>query len=160
MKLTTPLLPSLLLLGASIALPACATSSPDNFVEKSAKLSCQYMKECEPDMFDMFGFDSVNDCRDKTLDAPIGDQGSFRDFFVDNCTDFDRGKARTCLKAARQAKRDCSQNDEPACQEVCGDQAEMGELLLEPHNPQLVARILEDMGVDEGVEAEAVLVSE
>lgn len=135
---------SFLLLGASAVLPGCATSSPDNYVEKTTKLACQYLEKCETETYEQGGFDSINDCRDQTLDTPLGNEGTLRDLFVDSCTDFDKSAARTCLRAAKKAKRSCEQNEEPACEEVCGN-PDMAMLFKDPTNQELVAQMLEDM---------------
>ncbi|MEM9459189.1 MAG: hypothetical protein AAGF11_33735 [Myxococcota bacterium] len=154
MKIKSFALSSSLLLGA-LALPACGSSSPDNYIEKSTKLSCKYTKKCEEAMWDEAGYDSVRDCVDQTLDAELlPGAGTARDLFVETCTDFDSSAARQCLSALRKARRSCDVDDVPtedqeACASVCGELApEMGALMLEPGNEELVARMLEQLELD------------
>lgn len=148
-----------LLFGASFVLPACGSSSPENYIEASTKQSCKYTKKCEEAMWNEAGFDSVRDCVDETLDAELlPGAGTVRDLFVENCTDFDKSAARTCLAASRKARRSCdiddiSDDDQKACAEVCGS-VDMGNLLLDPTNEELVARMLEDKLLDEQIEQE------
>lgn len=143
----------LLSLSSALLLPACGSSSPENYIEASMKIACQYTEKCDEAMWDAAGFDSVNDCRDQLLDADLGGEGSLRDNFVEGCTDFDKGAARKCLAAARKAKRGCDDLEtveEPACDEVCGAPASMGlGLSPEPLTDELVTRALEQM-VDNG----------
>jgi hypothetical protein len=137
----------LLCSSASILLPACGASSPEAFLEKSIKISCQYLEKCEEAMWNDAKFESVNDCRDTLLEVEIPGQGTFRDLFVDNCTDFDKSAARTCLAAGRKAKRSCDdETEEPACMEVCGAPSSAGlGLSPEPLTDELVTRALEEM---------------
>jgi hypothetical protein len=139
----------LLCLSTSIVLPACGTSSPEAYIEKSTTLACKYVEKCEEAMWEEAGFDSISDCREQVLDTDLGGQGSLRDLFVEGCTDFDSGAARKCLAAARKAKRSCddlAEVDEPACDEVCGLPPEaMGQGLAEPMADELVARALEQL---------------
>jgi hypothetical protein len=147
----------LLSMSTLLLLPACGAGSPEAYIEKSTKISCQYFEKCEEAMWDEAGFDSVKDCRDKTLDTPIGDGGTLRDLFLAGCTEFDRGAARKCLGAARKAKRACDDLetvDEPACDEVCGTNAAMGQVLADPANEELVARALEEMEAQGELEPE------
>ncbi len=133
------------LLSLSIFLPACGASSPEAYIEKSTKIACQYLEKCEEAMWDMAGFDSVNDCRDQLLELSV-DGTSLRDAFVESCTDFDKSAARKCLAAARKAKRSCDDmSDEPACEEVCGPAPVAGQALAEPMPADVVARALEQL---------------
>ena len=132
----------------SIVLPACGTSSPDAYIEKSTTLACKYAKKCEEAMWEEAGFESISDCRDQLLDTNLGTEGTLRDQFVEGCTDFDSGAARKCLAAARKAKRGCddlAEVDEPACNEVCGTPEVMGQGLADPMTDELVARALEQL---------------
>jgi hypothetical protein len=142
----------------AIILPACGTSSPDAYIEKSTTIACKYAKKCEEAMWDEAGFESISDCRDKTLDSNLGGQGTLRDLFVEGCTDFDSGAARKCLAAARKAKRGCddlAEVDEPACNEVCGTPEAMGlGLAPDPLTDELVARALEQMAENGELELE------
>ena len=138
----------LLSLSASFFLPACGSSSPERYIEKSTKLTCQYTKKCKEADWNEAGYDSVSDCREQTLDAELlPGSGTVRDLFVENCSDFDSGAARTCLAAARKAKRSCDENPEPepACNDVCGNNEMMGQVLADPANEELVARVLEEL---------------
>lgn len=139
----------LLCLSTSIVLPACGTSSPDAYIEKSTTLACKYTKKCDEAMWNEAGFDSISDCRDQVLDTNLAGQGTLRDLFVEGCTDFDSGAARKCLAAARKAKRSCedlAEVDEPACEEVCGVPQAMGQgLAPDPLTDELVARALEQL---------------
>lgn len=143
----------LLSLSAALLLPACGSSSPESYIEATAKLSCQYLEKCEEAMWEEAGFDSVKDCRDMLLDTDLGGEGTLRDNFVESCTDFDKGAARKCLAAGRKAKRSCEDLEtveEPACEEVCGAPASMGlGLGPDPLTDELVTRALEAM-IDDG----------
>ncbi len=147
----------LLLLSSSFLLPACGTGSPDAYVEEAFKISCQYLKKCEEEMWEQSMFESVSDCRDTLLDADLdGNGATLRDSFVESCKDFDGGAARKCLAAARKAKRSCSDLEtveEPACEEVCGAQP-AGQALGEPMSPELVLRALEQMEASGELEPE------
>lgn len=150
----------LLLLCSSIAivLPACGTSSPEAYIEKSTTIACKYTKKCEEAMWEEAGFESVSECRDELLDTDLGGQGTLRDLFVEGCTDFDSGAARKCLAAARKAKRSCedlAEADEPACQDVCGIPDAMGlGLGPDPLTDELVARALEQLAENGELELE------
>lgn len=160
MKIKTLALSSSLLLGA-LVLPACGSSSPDNYIEKSTKLSCKYTKKCEEAMWNEAGHDSVRDCVDQTLDAELlPGAGTTRDLFVELCTDFDSGAARQCLAAARKARRGCniedmSAEDQEACASVCGELSpEMSGLMLDPDHEERVAWMLEQLGLEGELEGE------
>lgn len=139
----------LLCLSASIFLPACGAGSPEAYVEKSAKISCQYLEKCEEAAWTEAGYESISDCKDQFLEQNFDGEGTFRDQFVANCTDFDSGSARKCLSAARKAKNECTpltqEINEPACEEVCGPPDAMGLALGNPLDSELVARMLEDL---------------
>ncbi len=152
MKIKALFLSSSFLFGAAVVLPACGSSSPDNYIEKTTQLGCKYLKKCEESMWDEAGFDSVNDCRDESLDLElVPGTGTVRDLFVEACSDFDKSAARKCLAASRKAVRSCDQElemeDQTTCAEVCGDPA-MGSLLRDPTNQEVVFELLEQMEAD------------
>ncbi len=139
---------------SSFLLAACGSSSPDNYIEKTTKLSCKYLKKCEESMWNEAGYDNVGDCVDQTLDAEIPVVGgTVRDAFVDSCSDFDSSAARKCLAGLRKAKRKCdldaaSSEQETACAEVCGTPAASA-LFADPASLEAALELVDSMPVED-----------
>lgn len=152
---------SFLLLTASLVLPACASRSPEAFAEKSAKLGCKYDRDCNPERYEMGQFDSIDECVDFLLDTDFGGEGTLRDAYANDCGEFDSGKARTCLKAARQARSSCDMEamQDPACNEVCSNfggnsEESMDQMLREPATVAWLARMIDEAELGEDHESE------
>ena len=141
----------------------CGWSNIDNFIETSARVGCRKMKKCDEDEWKAAGFDSVKDCVDERLDTPLqgpnGEMVSMRDFWADNCPDFDKESARKCLQGMRKVKRTCddeaaSSEQEEACRNVCGDIG-LGMLFADPTNRDLFIELLADYEGDWDADDEA-----
>ena len=154
--------------GLLLSLGACGSSSPDNFIETSTRISCKKMKKCDDAQWNEAGFSSVSDCTDQILDGPAimqessngegeEDDGlggleslfSYREAFVLACTDFDKKAARQCLSGMRKVKRKCddgamSSEQEDACASVCGDPV-VSELFVHPEDRELLEFVIEEL---------------
>jgi hypothetical protein len=148
---------TLLLLGFG-----CGWSSPENYYDKSARLTCRYVKKCETSQWNAAGYDNIGDCVDETTSEADKDE------YVAQCDDFDKRAARQCIAAGRKAIRRCdldapSAAQKEACATVCGGQSgdidlveryHAGEM-LDPFHEILFSTLPEDVWNPEAVEAAA-----
>lgn len=147
-----------LLLVFSSTLVACGTGSPDAYLEKSAKISCQFLRKCDAAMWNAAGFDSVWDCRDQLLDMDLSPgEGTLRDSFAESCIDFDREAARRCLASKREDKRNCDDSTiDAACFDVCNPPSLIFQVADVPLDTQLVGRALAELEATAGPGARVV----
>ncbi len=78
------------LVGLAAALPACIAES--KFPERSAKVYCDKLKECDPDTYN--ATEMVGGCYDLTKAATEDS--------LDNCDDYKGGLAYKCLQQAKK----------------------------------------------------------
>jgi len=95
---------------ALLTLAGCGMS-PKKFAKEYAKGACSYFAECEPDYLEYYGGDE-KECVEEYEDYYDADD-------YEDC-EFDKKKAKECIKAIKELGKSCSFDDVDydACNDV------------------------------------------
>jgi len=99
--------------------------TPEGFAKRGAKISCTNFEECQGALFESEYGGDQGECREKVEEASIDSYKLLEDM---GC-EYQKDKARECIKEANANKKECDADAPSACAEVwdCPDPS-MGEL--------------------------------
>ena len=81
-------------------------SDVESFAERAARLDCKRLRECRKDVFEMEFDGDMGRCRDEFETVALNRADEFEEAGCDYVPE----KARECIKAGRENKKECSES--------------------------------------------------